>query len=364
MIKETDKVLSRVDERLKRIANVLLINASFTDNLGLLNGKMGIAIFFYLYARYTNNKIFSDYAGDLIDEIYSEINESTSINFADGLMGIGWGIEYLVKNNFVEADTDEVLSDIDNAIYKHRINSPLLLSTGCDFFDYGLYYISRLKSSSENDDLKQLMKKHHLIFLIDECERIFIYKRYLDFNIETLKIGTINSILWFLLEMYKVGLLSFKVKKLLGYLPTYLCFSNKEDSTLADYYFLYRLLKRAYEFLSDDALHYLYKSVIENYSINLYSQVNNDIFIRNITYFNLLNFIYELEPVNESLKDDLIKKAFNTIDSEEFWYKTLDKVNKSNLGLNGFAGLGFFLLSTEGFIGFQGINLPTAQYKK
>jgi len=61
---------NKVENRLQRIANVLLLNASFTDNLGLLNGKMGIAIFFYQYARYTGNKVYEDYAGELIDEIY------------------------------------------------------------------------------------------------------------------------------------------------------------------------------------------------------------------------------------------------------------------------------------------------------
>ena len=35
---------NKVENRLQHIANVLLLNASFTDNLGLFNGKMGIAI--------------------------------------------------------------------------------------------------------------------------------------------------------------------------------------------------------------------------------------------------------------------------------------------------------------------------------
>ena len=59
---------NKVDNRLKRIANVLLLNASFIDNLGLLNGKMGIAIFFYQYAHYTGSKVFEDYASEKIDE--------------------------------------------------------------------------------------------------------------------------------------------------------------------------------------------------------------------------------------------------------------------------------------------------------
>ena len=108
----------RIDSHLQRIANVLLLNASFIDNLGLLNGKMGIAIFFYHYARYTDNKVYSNYAGELIDEIYEEINKNTPIDFANGLTGIGWGIEYLVKNGFVEADTDVALSEMDAGISK------------------------------------------------------------------------------------------------------------------------------------------------------------------------------------------------------------------------------------------------------
>lgn len=89
------------DAYLKKIANVLVLNASFTDNPGLLNGKMGIAIFFYHYSRYSDNKNYEEYAGELIDEIYSEINTNTPVNLADGLIGIGWGIEYLVQSGFV-----------------------------------------------------------------------------------------------------------------------------------------------------------------------------------------------------------------------------------------------------------------------
>ena len=58
-----------VDDCLLRIANVLLLNASFLDNPGLLNGKMGIAIFFYHYSRFTKNKIYENFAGVLVDEI-------------------------------------------------------------------------------------------------------------------------------------------------------------------------------------------------------------------------------------------------------------------------------------------------------
>ncbi len=112
--------ISNIDALLERIANILLLNGSFTDYLGLLNGKMGIAIFFFHYARYCNNTVYEDYAGEFVDEIYEEINTSTPVNLADGLTGIGWGIEYLVKNGFVQANTDDALSEIDSASLPYK----------------------------------------------------------------------------------------------------------------------------------------------------------------------------------------------------------------------------------------------------
>jgi hypothetical protein len=54
-------VKTRVDLRLRRIADVLLLNGSFTDNPGLINGKIGIELFFHNYTLNTckieSNKI-------------------------------------------------------------------------------------------------------------------------------------------------------------------------------------------------------------------------------------------------------------------------------------------------------------------
>ena len=102
---------------LDRLAKQWMLQESFTDNIGLLNGKTGLAVFFFRYARYSGNKLYETFAGDLIDEVLEEINAQTPLNFKDGLCGIGWGFDYLVKNNFLEGDIDEILEDLDNLIF-------------------------------------------------------------------------------------------------------------------------------------------------------------------------------------------------------------------------------------------------------
>lgn len=157
----------------QKIINTLLLNASFIDNPGLMHGKMGISIYFYHLARQTQNKIYEDYAGELIDEIYEEITLNTPAGFENGLAGIGWGIEYLVQNNFIEADTDEVLEEFDNRIFKELIyNTPKEIGLLDGILGISFYFLKRIQNTVSNDEkIPTLTNKQALIHVIDELDR-------------------------------------------------------------------------------------------------------------------------------------------------------------------------------------------------
>lgn len=156
----------------KHITNCLLLNASFIDNIGLMHGKMGIAIFFFHEARNTNSKIYQEYAEELIDEVYEAISTSTSIDFENGLAGIGWGIEYLVQNGFLDADTDEVLEEFDNSLFQQLIyQTPTQLGLLNGLLGIGFYLLKRLQNPrSDDESLQTLTNKQALIHLIDELD--------------------------------------------------------------------------------------------------------------------------------------------------------------------------------------------------
>lgn len=341
----TDK--EKIDNRLRRIANVLLLNASFIDNIGLLNGKMGIAIFFYHYSKCSKNKIFGDYAGELIDEIYEEINTNTPVDFANGLTGIGWGIEYLVKKKFVQADTDEALSEIDNAIYRSRINSPILINDSKDFFGYGLYYIRRICGHKIDDnDLNTLIKKYHLIFLVDECERILLQKQYKRFKIESLSVDTINSFIWFLTEMQRLGIFPYKSEKVLLVVPSFIDTSLKNYDDVAGIRQMLSLTGSLFPYINDPVTKDLLTDLLKNHffeeNLNeLSDEIAIDSFIKNTWQ----RIVYK--PYVATNKDTgyTFNKIFSIIDNEKSWIKKLDNINKSNMGLTGLAGLGLGLLT-------------------
>jgi hypothetical protein len=326
------------------------MNGSFTNNLGLFNGKMGIAIFMYKYARQIGNEIYEDYAGELIDEIFEEINTSTPVGFENGLTGVGWGIEYLVKNQFIEADTNEVLSEIDNVINKAMMQRSVLTVDDSDLFGYGLYYLSRLRENQkDNNNRNTQAKRQVLTYLIVECERLLILKRYLNFNISALSLGMINSIALFLAEIHKLGLSPSKTEKLLRHLPSELEFTVKVDTDQVKQYILYHLIQDdIIPIVSDSEIQKNYESyakmMVSEWKEMKEEDDNIPVSFSSLAWHNLIYGPY-VKGDNDLLLFN--EKAFNVVDNEENWSKRLDRLSTENIGLNGIAGLGLGLL--DGF---------------
>lgn len=144
------------NKMLKRIANHLIINASFMENIGLYHGKMGIILFLFHYARYTNNSIYNDFAGELLDEICNEINDRLNIDFENGLCGIGWGILYLIDHDFIEGEVNDILEDFDKEIMKWNLRYITDESietgiTGINFYIQYRIYMSKGEPYFDND---------------------------------------------------------------------------------------------------------------------------------------------------------------------------------------------------------------------
>jgi len=121
----------------------IIATGQVIDN-GILHGQMGATILFYEYSRKTGNTIFSDYGSVLLDKIWNTIDKQTSINFENGLCGIGWATEYLIQNNFVEGIGAEVCEDINERIMKfdpRRIKDYSLENGLCGILHYVLIHI-------------------------------------------------------------------------------------------------------------------------------------------------------------------------------------------------------------------------------
>ena len=163
-------------EQLLKVMRILAKNGNFIDSPGLGDGKMGLAILFYNFYRIFSLAEYEEYASSLIDDIYTEINNETTLDLKKGLTGIGWGIEYLSKNGFIEGNTDEILDEIDKTVYSrlasldYSSDNVLSAESGYDYYLNARRRDTKLKMEDLDCFIKPLIK----------CEEIFNVKLLVD----------------------------------------------------------------------------------------------------------------------------------------------------------------------------------------
>lgn len=89
------------------------------QHLSLTHGLMGKALFFYRYARFQGETYYEEYAKNLLQELFDNVSNNISIRFMDGLVGIGWCIQYLIFEHMEEGYADVILEDLDNVVMEH-----------------------------------------------------------------------------------------------------------------------------------------------------------------------------------------------------------------------------------------------------
>ncbi len=106
-----------VDSKEEILLNLVeRITHNIPENIGLINGQMGIIIFFYHYASFSENKNYIELSDKMLKNLLKNIKSDMSYCFISGLCGIGWGVEYLYQNGFIDTDTSKMLAYIDKKV--------------------------------------------------------------------------------------------------------------------------------------------------------------------------------------------------------------------------------------------------------
>ena len=164
----------------EKMLNHLILHANDVPNaIGLLDGKMGIALVLAHYARCSRKKKIEHAADFLVDNVMNQLTTTVSIDFANGLSGIGWGIEYLIQNNYMKGCGADILQDLDERIMQvdvTRIKDWSLEKGLLGILHYVLYHLQGANKSElrvfdkpylaswlsilkDNEDLHKLLQK-------------------------------------------------------------------------------------------------------------------------------------------------------------------------------------------------------------
>lgn len=97
---------------LQSIANTLSLYAYHMQEAGLARGKAGVMLFLYAYARHSGQEYYNVFAGEMLDGQLKNAR-TLPLDFDNGLSGVGWCVDRLLKNGHVGGNPDKVLAPVD-----------------------------------------------------------------------------------------------------------------------------------------------------------------------------------------------------------------------------------------------------------
>lgn len=159
-------------EKVDQIAEALMqYQVDSKEAINLMGGKSGLALFFFYYALLTKDEKYMDKGVELLSEVFDEINNGFIFHtHAGGLAGVGWAVNMLAKNEFLDMDVDETLGDLDAYIHKTMIHD--ITHENYDFLHgavgNGHYLLNRLSNPAVTDYLRELLDEMEKISEVDE----------------------------------------------------------------------------------------------------------------------------------------------------------------------------------------------------
>lgn len=291
--------------------NLDLLLESAGDNYSFYNGKTGISFCYFLLAKTFN---YERNASIAIREVNSVINNFDSINsfsFSKGLMGIGWGLEAMAQNGFIDSNTNELLCDFDDFIYKQVsfFRSPSL-SLDQGSLGKATYFYQRFLSPRKgqhpyrfllNQECLSLLVDEIKFFLLNDENGLLLQKGILPKE-EIISVAQIAILLFRIYETrYNEKMISNILKDILTYIET-IFISFRSDLSINYLYLLH-------------SYHIIAKSLdnkkMLNDSINWYTFFNK--YIHSPVTDTIENYLLRQDDVGISYVDTALNKDVNQL---------------------------------------------------
>lgn len=105
----------------QRMLHQVVIHANDVPASGLFDGQMGIVLALSEYARAHKLRPLKIAINFLLDQVLDNLFTEMPLDFASGLTGIGWGVEYLLQKKFQRGQGADICAAIDQKLMQQDI---------------------------------------------------------------------------------------------------------------------------------------------------------------------------------------------------------------------------------------------------
>lgn len=156
-----------LEKKLKEIDQIIKSKQSEETQIGVLAGLSGISLFQFYYSKYLDIDDHADVGVEMLTECIDKINEGYSYpTFCTGIAGAGWVLDHLEQEEFMDADNDDLLPELDQYIHTFMVTD--MNNGNYDFLHgaigYAFYFLNRYRNT-KSDELKEKYKTILLEFI-------------------------------------------------------------------------------------------------------------------------------------------------------------------------------------------------------
>jgi len=146
-----------LEKKLKEIDKTIKSKHKEETQIGVLAGLSGISLFEFYYSKYLDIDDHADIGVEMLTDCIDKINEGYSYpTFCTGIAGAGWVLDHLEQEEFMDADNDDLLPELDQYIHTFMVTD--MKNGNYDFLHgaigYAFYFLNRYRNT-KSDELKQ-----------------------------------------------------------------------------------------------------------------------------------------------------------------------------------------------------------------
>ena len=141
----------------------------------------------------------------LTSEIFEQVANMTVYDIKTGLAGIGIGVDYLVKNEYVEGNINDILEDIDDILFKQICNAEKTSNNDILLQLQLVYYFTvRLQKQNKNSENEYFFREAIVCAVNSISEKIYslFLEEPISFNMDNTSILSL-LVLSHCSELYK-----------------------------------------------------------------------------------------------------------------------------------------------------------------
>lgn len=141
-------------------------------NIGLYTGTIGVLLPRLLEYKLVKSEDRQKDISFLLDVVYEGFGNVNTLGFKNGITGIGWGLEWCAQHQLLRINSDDILADIDDLLYRDTVYGSFNEHSLFELVWRANYFYRRgISKNKHQNRYRHLCHRECLFLVLEDIER-------------------------------------------------------------------------------------------------------------------------------------------------------------------------------------------------